>query len=192
MSEAGAQGDGVVRRAVVSADELFRYRLDRVWGDGPPLVFVMLNPSTADGTEDDPTVRRCMGYARREGCSSLVVVNLFAWRATKPADLWAAMAEHERPGAKAHPHPSGGEVAERIMLGAFLEARDAAGGRVVAGWGTPKGGWLSTTRHRDRARWAVGQAQRVGVPLWCLGRTKDGSPRHPLYVRRDAELVRLG
>lgn len=64
----------------------YRYTLTR--GDAPRLCFVMLNPSTADATLDDPTIRRCLGYAKREGCAGLEVLNLYALRATNPADLW--------------------------------------------------------------------------------------------------------
>src|SRR5689334_20041621 len=74
----------IVKSAVLSPCGLYRYRLTRRWGDGPALLFVMLNPSTADATEDDPTIRRCTGFAKREGMPAIEVVNLFAWRATDP------------------------------------------------------------------------------------------------------------
>ncbi len=71
----------------------YRYTLSRTWdtltGVGT-VVFVMLNPSTADEHVDDPTIRRCISFAKAAGFAGLYVVNLFAWRATKPADLWAA------------------------------------------------------------------------------------------------------
>ena len=75
--------------AVLSECGLYRYRLDRRWADGPTCGFIMLNPSTADAEVDDPTIRRCIGFAKREACGALIVVNIYPLRATKPADLWA-------------------------------------------------------------------------------------------------------
>src|SRR5690349_21188818 len=66
----------------------YRYRLDRWWDRAlPPLIYIMLNPSTADAERDDATIRVCMGRAKNEGCGGIVVVNLFAYRATKPEDM---------------------------------------------------------------------------------------------------------
>lgn len=80
----------VQKAAYLSADGLYRFALHRWWGDGIRLGFVMLNPSTADAEIDDPTIRRCMGFARTLGFDGIRVVNLYAYRATKPADLWKA------------------------------------------------------------------------------------------------------
>ena len=78
--------------ATISECGLYRYSLTRVWDDVLPMcIFVMLNPSTADADIDDPTIRRCINFAKREGCGSLMVVNLFAYRATSPADMKAAV-----------------------------------------------------------------------------------------------------
>ena len=76
--------------ALFSECGAFRMMLWRTWSDGPQVTFVMLNPSTADATHDDPTIRRCVGFAKREGFGCLVVVNLFNFRATKPKDLFQA------------------------------------------------------------------------------------------------------
>lgn len=72
----------VQRHAELSSDRLYRYRLSRIWADGPRATFVMLNPSTADENKDDPTLRRCMGFARQWGLGGLSIVNLYALRAT--------------------------------------------------------------------------------------------------------------
>ncbi|MFD3920195.1 DUF1643 domain-containing protein [Streptomyces sp. NPDC058595] len=77
----------MIRTALISDCGRYRYRLTRTWGPGPAAVMVMLNPSTADGTQDDPTVRRCVTFADAWGCGGLIVVNLYAWRATKRAEL---------------------------------------------------------------------------------------------------------
>src|SRR5450755_1416997 len=82
--------------AVFSADRTYRYRLTRTWGSsGSHAVWVMLNPSTADALADDPTIRRCTGFSRALGLDGLVVVNLFALRATEPREL------------RRHPEPAG-------------------------------------------------------------------------------------
>jgi len=86
--------------AIVSDDGLYRYRLWRRWdAECPTMVWIMLNPSTADAEVDDPTIRRCIGFARREHCGGIEVVNLYALRATNPA---------------AHPTPEGPENAKAI------------------------------------------------------------------------------
>jgi len=77
----------MIKGAVISPCTYYRYRLWRTWSPKPPLVFVMLNPSTADEHEDDPTIRKCMGFAERLGFGGIEVVNLFAWRATDPKEL---------------------------------------------------------------------------------------------------------
>jgi hypothetical protein len=76
------------QNAVISACDRYRYVLRRQVGPGARIAtFIMLNPSTADATQDDPTIRRCIGFARQWGCGQLVVLNLFAFRATDPVDL---------------------------------------------------------------------------------------------------------
>ena len=146
--------------AVLSDCGRYRYRLDRRWGNGPTMGFVMLNPSTADAEVDDPTIRRCIGFAKREGCGSLQVVNLFAFRATDPEELYAAD----------DPVGPGNDNHVRYVLN---RARIA-----VAAWGAHR-------LARDPGD-ALAKGWRRMV---CLGKTKAGAPRHPLYVRKDAPLI---
>ena len=80
----------IERATVISKCGAYRYSLTRKWSDAPNLPFVMLNPSTADAKEDDPTIRRCIGFARREGAGGLIVANLYALRAPSPEALWSA------------------------------------------------------------------------------------------------------
>jgi len=142
----------------------YRYVLTRTWGGGPPAVFVMLNPSTADAMADDPTIRRCKQFARRSARGGLVVVNLFALRATDPREL------------RKHRDPVGEDndwcIREYCAPGALI----------VAAWGAH-----GSLRGRDRA--VAGLLRGVGADLRCLGTTAAGAPRHPLYVRGDAPLV---
>ncbi len=146
--------------AVISECGLYRYRLTRTWdGSIRPAAFVMLNPSTADAATDDPTIRRCVGFAKSWGCGGIVVVNLFAYRATNPGAM-------RRQGPKAV-----GPDNDRYIREAITECAP-----VVAAWGS-HGCFLC----RDSA---VGQLIRCSGLPWpeCLGTTKHGSPRHPLYV----------
>lgn len=149
--------------AILSPCGLYRYRLTRRWADGPTCGFIMLNPSTADAEKDDPTIRRCIGFAKREGCGGLIVVNLFAFRATKPI----ALLDAEDPiGPDADHH--------------LLDAIQEVDGPLIAAWGN----W-------NRGHRAADVAAMIGAHCACLGKTKDGHPRHPLYVRADAPLVPL-
>ncbi len=79
--------DEIARDAVLSPDRLYRYQLIRRWGAGDLVAWIMLNPSTADADIDDPTITRCMGFARRWGYAGIVVVNRFALRSTDPDQL---------------------------------------------------------------------------------------------------------
>lgn len=78
----------VMASAFLSECKKYRYSLTRIWDESKPKVmFVMLNPSTADGTQDDPTIRRCIGFAKSWGYGGMHVCNLFAYRATDPKEL---------------------------------------------------------------------------------------------------------
>src|SRR3954470_11499675 len=91
----------IEKSAAFSSCMTWRYRLTRYWGPGSMLPFVMLNPSTADDEVDDPTIRRCMGFARREGLGGIVVANLYALRATYPKSL-ALHPDPDGPGNLRH------------------------------------------------------------------------------------------
>lgn len=143
------------RDAVISADFLYRYRLTRSWGPGKQVVFIMLNPSTATAEVDDPTIRRCVGFAKAWGFESLAVVNLFARRATDPGVLY----EVEDPvGPENDQHLL--EVCSKADL-------------VVAAWGVHGAFRRRGDRVRDLLKLTT---------VHHLGLTKDGHPRHPLYL----------
>lgn len=155
----------VQRSAVLSDDGLYRYRLDRWWGDGPRVVWVMLNPSTADADIDDPTIRRVMRFSREWGYDGCTVLNLWPFRATKPSDLATWMAT----GDSAHnAHVDN----QRHYLDPIL--KDAP--MRVAAWGA----WP-----RSKHIITGDILAEFDGPFQCLGVTDDGSPRHPLYVRAD-------
>ncbi len=156
---------GVKSDASLSKCGNYRYSLMRRWDQGSPLRFVMLNPSTADATVDDPTIRRCMGFARREGCAALIVVNLYAYRSTDPKALLTCT-------------DPVGPVNDEILWAHLISAR-AGQTPVVAAWGV----------NAEPGRAADVVALVPGVDWRCLGMTKRAAPRHPLYVRGDQPLV---
>ena len=154
--------------AVFSPCRTWRVRLDRVWDDRlPPFSAGLLNPSTADEERNDPTVDRVERRAFRLGFGSLILWNAFAFRATDP-DVMMAAADPVGPGND--------EAIEAILV----EVRERRG-TVLVGWGV--GGY-----HNDRDLAVLAIADRVGVPLFCLGTTAAGQPRHPLYIRNDEPL----
>ena len=141
---------------------MHRLRLTR-GEQGPTVTWVMLNPSVADQQVSDPTIRRVEGFSWRWGFGSLIVVNLWSRRATRPQQL------------KRLARPGGGRRNDAAIRLAAGEAD-----RVVVAWGV-HGAW----RARDRAVLRLlGDRE-----LWCLGHTRDGHPRHPLFVRGDQPLL---
>lgn len=151
-----------------SADRRYRYGLWRSWDSKLPTVNVIgLNPSTADETEDDPTIRRCVGFAKREGCGTLVMTNLFALRSTDPKLLRTSFS------------PVGPDNDDYI----FSAARGCE--LVIAAWGADpvavNRAPVVVERLREaRAPWLT--------PVWCLGTTKSGAPKHPLYLAKTTPL----
>jgi hypothetical protein len=150
--------------AGISECGLYRYWLTRTWGEAPPVCWVALNPSTADAVEDDPTIRRIMGFSRLWCAGGIVVVNLFALRATDPRVL------------RKHLAPVGPDN-DRAIVEHAMKAMC-----VVAAWGAD-GSYLG----RDRE--VLTLLKCVGVGVKCLGVTKEEHPRHPLYLRADTPLV---
>lgn len=188
MTTLFAQGD-----AQFSGCGRYRYRLTRELGGKLTLTFVMLNPSTADGSADDPTIRRCKGFAKDWGYGRLVIVNLYAFRATNPRDMWRlAHADRNRPHL-----PLGniiGEDNDSAIARAACEARgflggvcDGSGGVVVCAWG--RGGTVDKQLAKMHAERVERVAKLIGGDLYCLGTNGDGSPKHPLYLPEDTEAM---
>lgn len=157
--------------AALSPCGTYRYALGRSWeadDEGewctrrPIFSIVMLNPSTADHEIDDPTLRRCLYFAKREGCGSLVVRNLFALRATDPKELLRT------------PDPIGPLNLQVLALGTFISLR-------VRAWGALSG------RLRKLAK---GSIATLRDHQNTLGVTKHGDPRHPLYLPNSARVGR--
>lgn len=149
----GTVAEAMQRGADISPCGRYRYTLWRKWGPGGTVQFVGLNPSTADATLDDPTIRRCIGFARAWGFGGLMMTNLFAWRATDPRDMKAA-------ADPVGPDNNG------TLSAAYLNAS-----LTVAAWGA-HGTYLG----RDAV------VRRMLPRLHYLRLTKDGHPGHPLYL----------
>lgn len=155
--------------AYFSENRKFRYTLLREWdATKPKVAFIGLNPSTADETQDDPTIRRCIGYAQAWDKGGLLMLNLYAFRATKPRDMWAA----EKRGVDI----IGGKDnwAEALRRYAQLYTCDLA----VAAWG----------RHGMKRGPHVAA---VWQGMKCLGINDDGTPKHPLYLRATLKPIDL-
>ena len=131
-----------------------------------PCVFIMLNPSTADATQDDPTIRRCIGYAKAWDCSELIVVNLFALRSTNPKTLWAEDTID----------PIGPDNDDAIMTAADI----AHNGLIICAWG-------GHGSYMDRGDQVIGMIEHLEPHYLDL--TKHGLPKHPLYLSGDLKPI---
>lgn len=140
----------------------YRWVLHRklAWGpDDKKILFIMLNPSTVDADTDDPTIRRCVNFAKREGGTSLTIVNLFGLVSTNPKELHS------------HSDPEG--VENMFAVHAALGNSDL----IIAAWGA----------HKLVSK-ISGMVLNSGKKIMCLGTTKNGAPRHPLYLKSDTPL----
>jgi len=126
--------------------------------------FIGLNPSTADEVKDDPTIRRCIGFAKAWGYGSLCMTNIFAFRATDPEVM----------KLESDPVGMGNDT---YILNCAKQA-----GIVVAAWGTHGS-------HNDREDWVKKMFFDCGIKLYHLGLNSDGSPKHPLYLRKDLKPI---
>lgn len=143
------------QEAILSPDLRYRYVLSRSWcRDSKRVLFVGLNPSTADATKDDPTIRRCIRFAADWGYGGFDIVNLFAWRSSDPTVLTSCV------------DPIGPDN------DAWIEELSVSASMTIVAWGFR--GQLM-----DRAEAVMNKIRNP----YCLGRTKQGHPRHPLYVK---------
>ena len=150
--------------AAISDCKNYRYLLWRVWSPlRRRLAFIMLNPSTAGKYSDDSTIKRCCQFAARDGYGGILVANLFAYRCTDPSEL---------PGKGSAIGPENDDVLQMLA-----EGSKTAGLDVVFAWGT--NGTLD-----ERNKKVISMFPKA----FCLELTKDGHPKHPLYIKGDAEL----
>lgn len=145
-----------------SEDRLYRHQLWRTWDYRvKPLNVIGLNPSTADERVDDPTIRRCIGYAKHWGRGGLIMTNLFDYRATEPRDL------------KMYPYPVSNDNSKWIMDAAEKSSM------ILCAWGKD-GKYLNQDERIIALLWPQ-------FELRCLGLNKDQTPKHPLYQRADTK-----
>jgi hypothetical protein len=157
-----AAPDFEAKSAVLSEDRVYRYELWRRFNAGGRYVmFIGLNPSTADECHDDPTIRRCIRFAKDWGFDGLCMTNLFAFRATDPKDMKASL------------FPIGGHENDLT-----LRCRAESAGLVIAAWGTHGS-------YQDRAS----DVMKMVPNLKCLGLTAEGHPRHPLYLKATSKPI---
>lgn len=165
-------GIEMIKGAQLSDCRKYRYALWRTWQGGGRhgdpaehhVMFIGLNPSTADETQDDPTIIRCIGFAKRWGFDGIYMLNLFAYRATSPKDLMKAE------------DPVGPEN------NSFLSMYHEPAGLNIACWGAH-----GVFMKRDQA--VIELLGREN--LSCLGITNGGQPKHPLYLKLDTKIIRL-
>lgn len=150
--------------AALSDDGVYRYMLGRIWDESLPKVgFIMLNPSTADADNDDPTIRRCIGFAKEWGYGGLYVTNLFAFRATNPKELLIAK------------NPTENTVNENRL---YIDEMVLRCDKVICAWGnSPIKSEMKLPLFKDEK-------------FHYLELTKDGNPKHPLYLKKDLKPVR--
>lgn len=164
--------------AVMSNDGRYRYALSRRWGADYPyrtMYVVGLNPSTADAFKDDPTIRRCVGFAKREMCRRLIMLNLFAYRSTDPDVLEREKTSTDIVG-----------TINDVVLETYTDMAALPSGvpapLIVCAWGARH------ERYVDRVARVVHILKAGEADIRCFGTTARGAPRHPLYLRDDTPL----
>jgi len=156
----------VKKGALLSDCKVYRYRLWRIWDEAKPKVmFIMLNPSTADGEMDDPTVRRCIGFAKSWGYGGLYIANLFAYRSTQPKDLLE--------------HTDVVGLDNSFHLNEMSKKCEIA----VCAWGNSK--------IVNKLKFNKQLLKGLKIPLYCIELSKDGTPKHPLYLKSELKPIKF-
>ena len=153
--------------AVISDDGVYRYSLERTWeGTDFLFLFIMLNPSTADAQQSDPTLEKCIKYAKKEGASGVLIVNLFGYRTPSPSVLKAEFLNGTNVVGKEN---------DFYVKSLLLRAS-----RVVCAWGN-----LPHPRMQYREQEIINLITKSGISAFCLKKNLNGTPGHPLYLRGD-------
>ena len=149
--------------AILSDCKKYRYWLSRTWDESKPLIgFIGLNPSTADHIDDDRTISRCINFAKSWGAGGFYMMNLFAYRATAPLNMMEAE------------EPIGMENNN------YLQELKNKVEKVVICWG-------DNGRHNGRSKEVLSLLDQGD--LYCITINKSGEPKHPLYIKGDAQLI---
>lgn len=155
--------------ATLSKCGRYRYSLRRRWSAGATVLFLMLNPSKADATVNDPTIVKDIGFAKRWGYGELAVGNLFGWRSTDPDELLLIGRDYIGPD-------------NDVTLVELARGAD----RIICAWGSHKAATL------PRVKCVLNRLNEHREKMFALKLTKSGAPWHPLYVPYGAELVPFG
>ena len=160
----------MIKDAVISECKKYRYLLTRSWGEQRKCTFIMLNPSTADAEIDDPTIRRCIGFAKKFGCEKLSVVNLFPFRATDPKELRIVT------------NKINGE--DDFKNYGFIIKECKSSDIVICAWGSNK-----SASFNGYDKEFVQRLKEEKVELFCLKKSLKECPCHPLYLPKNSELI---
>ena len=153
------------KNASISDCGKYRYSLTRIWDDSKPnVLFIMLNPSTADAMKDDPTIRRCIGYAQSWGYGGLIVCNLFAYRSTNPLELLKV------------DNPQGDENIRNIEYYARISEK------IICAWGNEP-----ILKKIPNQQHIVEFLYQQKSKVHYLELSKNGTPKHPLYLKKDLQ-----
>jgi hypothetical protein len=160
MKKASKISVPMMKDALITEDTVYRYWLSRIWNeDKPRIIFIMLNPSTADHMIDDPTIKRVIQFSMDWGYGGVYVVNLYAYRSTKPK------------GLETTSDPVGPENRKHILT--LIQNKELKVDRVVYAWGNGE-------KEPDWLREIVKEP-------FCIALSKKGIPRHPLYLKGDLQ-----
>ena len=144
------------RGATFSKCKIYRYRLWRIWdAKKPTVLFIMLNPSTAGSTMDDPTIKRCIGFAKSWGYGGLYVGNLFAYRSTQPKGL---LKLNDAEGKQNQTHLL--EMSKLCKIGVCAWGNQSIINKIIPNY----------------------QLKNLSIPLFYIELSKGGTPKHPLYL----------
>ncbi|WP_294203060.1 DUF1643 domain-containing protein [uncultured Chryseobacterium sp.] len=159
----------MIKNAIISTCKKYRYSLTRIWDDTKPTVmFIMLNPSTADATDDDPTIRRCIGFAKSWDYGGIVVCNLFAYRSTNPLELLTAS------------DPAG----DKNLY--YLDYYAVRADKIICAWGNE----AILNRIKNQVK-IVEFIFRRKAKIHYLELSKNGFPKHPLYLKKTLVPVKI-
>lgn len=162
----------MIKSAKLSPDKKYRYSLSRIWDDTlPAVVFIGLNPSTADAEKDDPTIRKCIGFAKRWGFGAIHMVNLMAYRSTDKNGLLEVR------------DPVGKDNSLNVRATLALPRVE----KIVPCWGNPPKS--DQTAYSLRLMWNILKQTKPGMSIQSIGTNQSGHPKHPLYLSYEKGLI---
>ena len=163
--------ENILINAELSICKKYRYSLTRIWDeDKPNVMFVMLNPSTADEKNDDPTIRRCINFAKDFGAGGIYVVNLFPLRATNPNELLI----------------NDSIISEENKN--YIKKYSELSSIIICAWGNNK---IIKRINKKFNTNVYNQLKLINSELYCLELSKDNTPKHPLYLPKNLKPIKF-